>query len=301
MSSHIPVLAGPTIELLAPRLAGTYVDATFGAGGHSSLILERIGASGRLIAFDADPAAGARAIADPRFVLVRANFRELAERLDALGIASVDGVLFDLGVSSMQLDEAERGFSFRSAAPLDMRMDPTRGESAADFLASHDEHEIADVIYRYGEEKRSRRIARSIVALREAGTPVRDTADLAAVVARAVRAPGHARIHPATRTFQALRIHVNDELGALRAGLDAALARTTPGGRIAVISFHSLEDRIVKHTFREDPRARAVTRKAVVAGEDELASNPRARSAKLRAAERVDGAVFHELRRGEHL
>jgi len=282
------VLAGPTIDLLAPRPGGTYVDATFGAGGHSSLILERIGASGRLIAFDADPSAGARALADPRFVFVRANFRALAERLDALGIASVDGVLFDLGVSSMQLDEGERGFSFRTAAPLDMRMDPAHGESAADFLATHDEVEIADIIYRYGEEKKSRRIARSIVALREAGTPVRDTADLANVVARAVRAPGHTRIHPATRTFQALRIHVNDELGALRAGLDAALARTAPGGRIAVISFHSLEDRIVKHTFREDPRARAVTRKPIVAGEDELASNPRARSAKLRAAERIE-------------
>ncbi len=282
------MLAGPTIELLAPRPGGTYVDATFGAGGHSSLILARIGASGRLIAFDADPSAGARALADPRFTLVQANFRALAERLDALGIASVDGVLFDLGVSSMQLDEGERGFSFRTAAPLDMRMDPARGESAADFLATHDEVEIADVIYRYGEEKKSRRIARSIVALREAGTPVRDTADLANVVARAVRAPGHSRIHPATRTFQALRIHVNDELGALRAGLDAALARTAPGGRIAVISFHSLEDRIVKHTFREDPRARALTRKPIVAGEDELASNPRARSAKLRAAERVE-------------
>jgi 16S rRNA (cytosine1402-N4)-methyltransferase len=290
LSSHIPVLAGPTIEALAPRPGGTYVDATFGAGGHSALILERIGASGRLIAFDADPSAGARAIADPRFVLVRANFRELAARLDALGIASVDGVLFDLGVSSMQLDEGERGFSFRTAAPLDMRMDPTRGESAADFLATHDEREIADIIYEFGEEKKSRRIARSIVALREAGTPVRDTADLANVVARAVRAPGHARIHPATRTFQALRIYVNDELGALRAGLDAALARTAPGGRIAVISFHSLEDRIVKHTFREDPRARALTRKPVVAGEAELASNPRARSAKLRVAERVEAS-----------
>jgi 16S rRNA (cytosine1402-N4)-methyltransferase len=290
LSSHIPVLAGPTIEALALRPGGTYVDATFGAGGHSSLILEHIGAAGRLIALDADPSAGAHAIADPRFTLVHANFRELAERLDALEIASVDGVLFDLGVSSMQLDEGERGFSFRAAAPLDMRMDPTRGESAADFLATHDEREIADVIYELGEEKKSRRIARSIVALREAGTPVRDTADLANVVARAVRAPGHTRIHPATRTFQALRIHVNDELGALRAGLGAALARTAPGGRIAVISFHSLEDRIVKHTFREDERVRALTRKPVVAGEDELAANPRARSAKLRVAERLEVA-----------
>jgi 16S rRNA (cytosine1402-N4)-methyltransferase len=280
------------LDLLSVRPDGTYVDATFGAGGHSALIRSRLGASGRLIAFDADPSAAtqARSIDDSRFTLVRSNFRELSRILDGLSISTIDGILFDLGVSSMQFDEAERGFSFRAAAPLDMRMDPTQGESAADFLATADERTIADVIYEYGEERKSRRIARSIVALREAGTPVRDTADLANVVARAVRAPGHTRIHPATRTFQALRIHVNDELGALRAGLDAALARTAPGGRIAVISFHSLEDRIVKQTFREDPRAHALTRKPLVAGEDELASNPRARSAKLRAAERVEAA-----------
>jgi 16S rRNA (cytosine1402-N4)-methyltransferase len=224
---------------------------------------------------------------------VHANFRELADRLDALGVAQVDGVLFDLGVSSMQFDEGERGFSFRAAAPLDMRLDPTLGESAADFLATRDEKTIADTIYRFGEERKSRRIARSIVALRDAGTPVRDTADLANVVARAVRAPGHAKIHPATRTFQALRIAVNDELGALEAGLHAALTRTAVGGRVAAISFHSLEDRIVKHAFRDDPRARAVTRKPLVADADELSSNPRARSAKLRVAERVDPADQH--------
>ena len=291
MPPHIPVLAGPSVDALAIRSDGTYVDATFGAGGHSALILNALGGAGRLIAFDADPSVGARAIADPRFTLVHANFRDLASRLDVLGIARIDGVLFDLGVSSMQFDEGERGFSFRTAAPLDMRMDPTAGESAADLLASRDEHELADVIYRYGEERKSRRIARAIVALRDAGTPVRDTADLANVVARAVRAPAHSRIHPATRTFQALRIAVNDELGALREGLDAALARTATGGRIAVISFHSLEDRIVKHTFREDARVRAVSRKPIVAGQDELAMNPRARSAKLRVAERIDEAA----------
>ena len=287
--AHVAVLARESLEALAVRPDGTYVDATFGAGGHAALVLAALGPAGRLVAFDADPSA--RALADPRFTLVHANFRELAVRLDALAIVAVDGVLFDLGVSSMQFDEAERGFSFRAAAPLDMRMDPSHGESAADFLATRDEHELADVIYRYGEERASRRIARAIVALREAGTPVRDTLDLAGVVARAVRAPAHARIHPATRTFQALRIAVNDELGALRDGLDAALARTTPGGRVAVISFHSLEDRIVKHTFREDPRARAVTRKPIVAGDAELSSNPRARSAKLRVAERVEVAA----------
>ena len=290
MPSHIPVLPGQTIDALSIRPGGTYVDATFGAGGHSALILSRLGGSGRLIAFDADPSAAAHSIADSRFTLVRSNFRELSRRLDELSISTIDGILFDLGVSSMQFDEAERGFSFRTAAPLDMRMDPTRGESAAEFLATRNERTIADTIYEYGEERKSRRVARAIVALREAGTPVRDTADLANVVARAVRAPAHARIHPATRTFQALRIAVNDELGALREGLDAALARTAPGGRIAAISFHSLEDRIVKQTFKEDPRARVLTRKPLVADDEELAANPRARSAKLRVAERVEVA-----------
>ena len=232
---------------------------------------------------------------------MHANFRELAERLDALEIAHVDGVLFDLGVSSMQFDEGERGFSFRAAAPLDMRLDPTAGESAAEWLASRDEKTIADTIYAFGEERKSRRIARSIVALRDAGTPVRDTADLANVVARAVRAPAHAKIHPATRTFQALRIAVNDELGALEAGLHAALTRTAIGGRVAAISFHSLEDRIVKHTFRDDPRVRVLTRKPLTASDDELAANPRARSAKLRVAERIDAdATQPELHGGNH-
>jgi 16S rRNA (cytosine1402-N4)-methyltransferase len=289
--AHVAVLARESLDALSVRADGTYVDATFGAGGHAALILAALGPAGRLIAFDTDPSAQARAIADSRFTLVHANFRALADQLDALGVARIDGVLFDLGVSSMQLDEAERGFSFRAAAPLDMRLNPSAGESAAEFLATRDEREIADVIYRYGEERASRRIARAIVALRDAGTPVRDTLDLANVVARAVRAPAHQRIHPATRTFQALRIAVNDELGALRDGLDAALARTIPGGRIAVISFHSLEDRIVKQTFREDPRVRALTRKPLVAGDDEVAANPRARSAKLRAAERVEVAA----------
>jgi len=285
---HTPVLAAAAIDALAIRTSGTYVDATFGAGGHSALILEQLGPAGRLVALDADPTAGAFAPADPRFRLVHANFRTLAEQLEALGIATVDGVLFDLGVSSMQFDEGERGFSFRVAAPLDMRLDPTSGESAASFLATRDEREIADAIYGYGEERASRRIARAIVALRDAGTPVRDTLDLAGVVARAVQRGGQrGAIHPATRTFQALRIAVNDELGALHAGLDAALARTIPGGRIAAISFHSLEDRIVKHTFREDPRVTALTRKPIVAGDDEVSANPRARSAKLRVAERI--------------
>ena len=288
MPAHLSVLADASIEALAVRPDGTYVDATFGAGGHSSLLLDALGPRGRVVAFDADPLAGERAIADPRFTLVHANFRALREELDALGIPSVDGVLFDLGVSSMQLDEGERGFSFRVAAPLDMRLDPTQGASAAEWLAVHSEREIADAIYQFGEERASRRIARAIVARREEGRPVGDTAELAALVSRVVRTSG--RIHPATRTFQALRIAVNDELGALRAGLDAALDRTAIGGRIAAISFHSLEDRIVKHTFREDPRGRALTRKPIVPEETEIAANPRARSAKLRVAERVEVA-----------
>jgi 16S rRNA (cytosine1402-N4)-methyltransferase len=289
VAPHVSVLAGASLEALAVRPDGTYVDATFGAGGHSSLILEALGPAGRLLAFDADPSAGERAISDPRFTLVHANFRALAEELDARDIETIDGVLFDLGVSSMQFDEGERGFSFRVAAPLDMRLDPTQGESAAEWLAERGEREIADAIYQFGEERASRRIARAIVARRQEGRPVSDTADLAALVARVVRTSG--RIHPATRTFQALRIAVNDELGALRAGLDAALDRTAIGGRIAAISFHSLEDRIVKHTFREDPRARVLTRKPIVPDDEEIAANPRARSAKLRIAERAEVAA----------
>jgi 16S rRNA (cytosine1402-N4)-methyltransferase len=282
---HISVLAAEAVAALELRPDGRYVDATFGAGGHSARILAALGPSGRLVAIDADPAARTRAIADPRFTLVHANFRDLADVLDGLAIDWVDGVLYDLGVSSMQFDEGERGFSFREAAPLDMRLDPTRGESAAEFIARADETELADAIYRYGDERNSRRIARAIKA-----RPPRDTVELAAVVAGAVHVRGkRERIHPATRTFQALRIAVNDELGALEASLDGAFARTAEGGRIAAISFHSLEDRIVKQRFRDDPRAVRVTRKPIVPGEAELAANPRARSAKLRVC-----AVTHQ-------
>ena len=275
---HISVLAAEAVAALALRPDGCYVDATFGAGGHSAHILAALGPSGRLVAIDADPGARTRAFADPRFTLVHANFRDLASALDELSLPVVDGVLYDLGVSSMQFDEGERGFSFREAAPLDMRLDPTRGESAAEFIARVDETELADAIFRFGDERNSRRIARAI----KARAP-RDTLELAAVVSGAVHVRGkRERIHPATRTFQALRIAVNDELGALEASLDAALARTRVGGRIAVISFHSLEDRIVKQRFRDDPRAERVTRKPIVPGEAELAANPRSRSAKLR-------------------
>ncbi len=282
---HISVLAAEAVAALALRPDGCYVDATFGAGGHSARLLAALGPSGRLVAIDADPGARARALDDPRFTLVHANFRDLASVLDDLSLPQIDGILYDLGVSSMQFDEGERGFSFRESAALDMRLDPTRGESAAEFIARVDESELADAIFRYGDERASRRIARAI----KARAP-RDTVELAAVVAGAVHVRGkRERTHPATRTFQALRIAVNDELGALETSLDAALDRTREDGRIAVISFHSLEDRIVKLRFRDDPRAVRVTRKPIVPGETELAANPRSRSAKLRVC-----AVTHE-------
>jgi 16S rRNA (cytosine1402-N4)-methyltransferase len=277
---HTPVLATEALDALAIVPDGTYVDATFGAGGHTRLILERLGPHGRTIAFDADPAAGGHAPADPRLILIHANFRTLGAELAQRSIAAVDGVLFDLGVSSMQLDDGARGFSFRADAPLDMRLDPTQGETAADYILAHDEAELADAIFQYGEERASRRIARAL----KTKLP-RTTGELAAVVAGAVHVRGRReRIHPATRTFQALRIAVNDELGALRDGLDAAVHVVRPGGRIVAISFHSLEDRIVKLRFRNDPHLHAVNRKPIVASDEEIAANPRARSAKLRAA-----------------
>jgi 16S rRNA (cytosine1402-N4)-methyltransferase len=280
VTPHLPVLATEAIESLAIVPHGTYVDATFGAGGHTRLILAQLGATGRIVAFDADPGASTYAPEDPRFTLVHANFRALREELATLEIAAIDGILYDLGVSSMQFDEGERGFSFRSNAPLDMRLDPTQGETAAEYIASHDEAELADAIFRLGDERNSRRIARALKA-REPQT----TGELAAIVAGVVHVRGRReRIHPATRTFQALRIAVNDELGALEASLDAAFDVVRPSGRIAVISFHSLEDRIVKRRFRETPRVVPLTRKPIVPGEAELAANPRARSAKLRVA-----------------
>jgi 16S rRNA (cytosine1402-N4)-methyltransferase len=277
---HLSVLAAEAVDALAIVPDGTYVDATFGAGGHTRLILARLGPAGRVVAFDADPGATAYAPDDPRFTLVHANFRALREELTARGIATIDGILYDLGVSSMQFDEGERGFSFRSDAPLDMRLDPTQGETAAEYIVTHDETELADAIFLYGEERNSRRIARALKT-REPKT----TGELAALVAGVVHVRGRReRIHPATRTFQALRIAVNDELGALETSLDAAFDVVRPGGRIAVISFHSLEDRIVKRRFRETPRVAPITRKPIVPGEAELAENPRARSAKLRVA-----------------
>ena len=302
-AEHAPVLLDAALEALAVRADGCYVDATFGRGGHAGAILGRLGEQGKLLAFDRDPDAGAAAVrlfaGDPRARFIRARFSELAHHVAP---RSVDGILFDLGVSSPQLDRAERGFSFLRDGPLDMRMDPGYGESAADFLARADEREIAMVIARFGEERHARRIARAIVAAR-ALERIATTGRLAGIVSAAVpgREPGR---HPATRTFQALRIHVNDELGELERALPRAVDALAPRGRVAVISFHSLEDRIAKRFLRaasrEDPawarmpqlppeakpRLRLVGR-AQFAGDDEIARNPRARSAVLRVAERV--------------
>jgi 16S rRNA (cytosine1402-N4)-methyltransferase len=280
------------------------VDATFGRGGHSRLILERLGPHGRLIAIDRDPDAvrAAREIRDPRFVPVQARFSELQAVLDELRAGGVDGVLFDLGVSSPQLDDPRRGFSFRFDAPLDMRMDPSQGGSAHDWLERADEAEIREVLSSYGEERFAKQIAKAIVAARRGGT-LRRTGELAAVVAAAVRTrePGQ---DPATRTFQAIRIHVNQELEELSLTLPQALAALRPLGRLVVISFHSLEDRIVKRFMREaarpavperlplrarelpPPKLRIVGR-PVRPGAGEIRSNPRARSAVLRVAEKL--------------
>ncbi|MGB6060195.1 MAG: 16S rRNA (cytosine(1402)-N(4))-methyltransferase RsmH, partial [Candidatus Aquilonibacter sp.] len=241
---HVSVLLDAAIDYLAIRPDGTYVDATFGAGGHSKAILSHL-QTGRLIALDADPDAIARAqaISDPSFTFVHANFSELRRVLNDCGVEQVDGVLFDLGVSSMQLDNAERGFSFRDSAPLDMRMNPYRGRSAYEILTTASERELADIFFMYGEERAARRIAHAIVERRTAGKLPKTTVEFAQFVSGVVHRPGkRERIHPATRVFQALRIAVNDELDVLREGLVAAVDTLRAGGRIVAISFHSLED-----------------------------------------------------------
>lgn len=308
---HRTVLLAEAVDALVWQPDGTYVDGTFGRGGHSRAVLQRLSPQGRLIAFDKDPEALAAATQgadapghDPRFAIVHASFGQMAAELAARGVTQVHGVLLDLGISSPQIDDGRRGFSFRHDAPLDMRMDTTRGETAADFLARADERLIAQVIRDYGEERFAQPIARAIVASRQGGAPLRSTGQLAALVARIVktREPGQ---DPATRTFQGLRIHVNAELEALEQGLSAALALLAPQGRLVVISFHSLEDRIVK-TFitresRDVPDRRApfapprpLHLKAlgrVKPSEAEVQANPRARSAVMRVAERTDEAL----------
>ena len=286
---HIPVLADEVLQLLAPERGGLFVDCTVGLGGHARALLER--GAGRVIGIDRDAAAlaiarGTLAEFGNRVELVHADYREFARVLDERSVAVVDGVLADLGVSSMQLDAEGRGFSFRRDEPLDMRMDMSRGETAADLLARVPEAELADVIYQFGEERHSRRIARALVRAREE-RPLNTTAQVADIVRRASRTRGYQRIDPATRTFQALRIWVNRELEGLDAFLGTAAGRLAPAGRFGVITFHSLEDRIVKHTFRALDGVRVITRRPLVASDEEVARNPRARSAKLRVVERI--------------
>jgi 16S rRNA (cytosine1402-N4)-methyltransferase len=293
-ASHVPVLLKEAIDFLAVRRGGTYIDATVGLGGHSYEIAKRLGAPGHLIGLDKDPAALeiARKRLTPQgqdwptITLLHRSFAEIAKGMKPV---TVDGILADIGVSSLQLDDAARGFSFQAEGPLDMRMDP-HAERTAEQVVNHlDERQLADVIYEFGEERRSRRIARAICRSR----PIRSTAHLADVISAAARPMNQAerRIHPATRTFQALRIFVNRELDDLKALLAAAPQILKPGGRIIVISFHSLEDRIVKDAFRDgamkDMYYRILTKKPVTASEEESDRNPRARSAKLRAAEKV--------------
>ena len=302
--AHVPVLLEESVAALRVREDGTYVDGTFGRGGHSAAILAELGVRGRLLAFDQDPEAVAhRAIEDSRLELIHGRFSTMQRALSERGIDHVAGVLLDLGVSSPQLDEARRGFSFAKDGPLDMRMDPSRGESAADWLARAEENKIREVVHAYGEERFAKGIARAIVAARRIG-PLRTTRQLAEIVGRAVRTrePGQ---HPATRTFQALRILVNQELEELEVTLPLAASLLEQRGRLAVISFHSLEDRIVKRFMRERSTADVLPRgvpvrakdlpppqlrvvgKALRAGEAETRRNPRARSATLRVAEKL--------------
>jgi 16S rRNA (cytosine1402-N4)-methyltransferase len=309
---HLPVLAEEVLAMLAPRSGSLQIDATLGGGGHTERILEAANPDGRLLGLDADPAAIARVerrlhpVYGDRLVLRQANFRELAEVAPAAGFGAVDGTLFDLGLSSFQLADTERGFGFRAGGPLDMRFDASRGVPAAELLATLDADELTALFRRYGEEPKAGRIARAIVDARR-DTPIETAEELAALVERVLppnpRQPR--RTHPATRLFQALRIAVNEELEALEAGLAAAVDLLRPGGRLVVLSYHSLEDRIVKRFLAAErrgcvcppelpvcvcgrnPRLRLLTRKSITPTPEEVAANPRSRSARLRAAERL--------------
>jgi 16S rRNA (cytosine1402-N4)-methyltransferase len=299
VSTHEPVLTAEALTYLAADRGGLFVDCTVGLGGHARALLEA-GAS-RVIGLDRDTdalaiAADTLAGFGDRVELVHADYRSIGDVLAARGIQTIDGALADLGVSSLQFDAEGRGFSFRRDEPLDMRMDRSAGPTAADLLRDAGEVELANVIFEFGEERHSRRIARAIVDTRER-QPIATTGQLAEIVRRAVPTRGWQRIDPATRTFQALRIWVNRELDGLDTFLRGIVNRLRDGGRVVVISFHSLEDRIVKHTFRALERAealvRVLTKRPVGPGDDEIARNPRARSAKLRAAERLADAAMN--------
>lgn len=308
---HVPVLLNETMDLLVTNPAGIYIDGTLGRGGHATEILKRLSPEGRLIGLDRD----AEAIEETKEILkpfgeranrLHGNFADMKKLCGQIGVTEVDGVLLDLGVSSPQLDVAERGFSFAKDGPLDMRMDRTQGRSAADLVNEDDEETLANLIFRLGEERDSRRIARAIVLARQQGR-IERTLELAEIVERA-KGGRRGPIHPATQTFQALRMAVNAELESLDAGLEAGLSMLREGGRIAVITFHSLEDRPVKEFFKrhtvkreslqqggeklvyDEPAVRLLTKKPLTASKQELADNPRSRSAKLRAAEREKAA-----------
>jgi 16S rRNA (cytosine1402-N4)-methyltransferase len=305
---HIPVLLDEVMQELNPHPGQRFIDATVGAGGHAEAILKATAPDGQVLALDVDPAALhiARQRLAPyihRVRLVNANFEKVASVAQSHDFAPVHGILVDLGLSSMQLSVVERGFSFQGEGPLDMRFDPSGPTTAADLVNSLSQDDLADLLYRFGEERRSRAIARAIVAAR----PLHTTRERAEVVTRAVGGRRKARIHPATRTFQALRIAANDELGVLSNAVSEATAILAPGGRLAVISFHSLEDRIVKNFFKQESRdcvcppeqltcicdhqatLSIITRKPITASSHEVSVNPRARSAKLRVAERLEG------------
>ena len=305
-SVHVPVLLREALALLRPKCGGVYVDGTLGGGGHTKAIAEAVGPTGLVIAIDRDLAAidqtekklraewsNTKSIpqihnSQLSIKFVHANYKDFGEALDLLGIDRIDGMLLDLGLSSDQLTDQRRGFSFDGEGPLDLRFDPSEGETAEKLLGRLGEKEIANLIFQFGEERYSRRIARQIVERRQRGTPIRTSAELAALVRRCVpreRRQTGKNIDPATRTFQAIRIVVNDELGSLRSVLTTAPKRLKPGGVFAAISFHSLEDRIVKNAFRNDPNWNILTKKPIVSSDEEVERNPRARSAKLRGGE----------------
>ena len=291
-AAHVPVLLQEAVAGLAPKSGGLYIDATLGLGGHSRAILGASAPDGRVIGFEWDGEAAARARENlagfgGRLTVVEASYARMAEELERLGEGQADGILADLGVSSLQVDSPERGFSFQSDGPLDMRMDRRRETTAARLLADLTEAQLADILYYYGEERQARRIARRLVEARER-EPIRTTGRLAELAARAVPRKYHPeKTHAATKTFQALRIAVNGEFENIRALLAAAPGLLKPGGRLAVISFHSLEDRLVKRAIEQDERLRAVGKKPIFPDTAEIQKNPRARSARLRTAERT--------------
>ena len=285
---HVPVLLNEALQYLDPKPGARFIDATLGAGGHTREILERTGPDGQVLAIDQDESAlsNAKAMLESfgsRVIFVHSNFRAVGKIAEDHGFLNCDGVLADIGISSMMVDDPSRGFSFMREGPLDMRMDRTQALTAADVVNGYSEKEIADILYTFGEERRSRPISRSIVRSR----PLHRTTDLVRAIERVSGGPRHGQIHPATRTFQALRIYVNDELGSLENFLDSSMTAVRSGGRVVVISFHSLEDRIVKQRFRASTaHGRVLTKKVVTATDEEVRSNPRARSAKLRAWEK---------------